>query len=320
MSQNRWPLPTEITNLIIQLACCHELDGPPYRFYNRQRFRCTHVPDIAQYSCVCREWRDIVESLTFRNLRLNRTRLAQVDRIMCPRRRAYVRTIDLDVELQPYDDKVYGDFETTEEKEINSFIFSETIRLFFVVFSRWTLEGSYHGFDVDTGQVKERVGVSLCITCFSPSDVQRCGEAKIISRDRNFVNRDIFGDRYIHSILQLLPAAAEPELPVVESVVELISGQEQHISASAWASIINSLPNAKKIDINFWENEKKDLELRKQLRNGKSFNDRVSRSALLTFSGQRSAMPSHELAVRTPRSRSRAATRHRKITPALHQH
>lgn len=203
----------------------------------------------------------MVERLTFRNLRLDRGRLADVDRIVCPRRRAYVRTVDLDVELEPYSAEMYGDFETAEENECNSSIFSETLRSFFDVFSRWTPEGNGH----------DGVGVSLCVTAFSPSDVSRCGEAEMERRNQDFNNRDIFGDRYIHSILQLPRAAAE--LPVVERVSELISGKERHISAPAWASIINSLPNAKTIDINFWENEKKDLELRKRLRDGKSITE-----------------------------------------------
>jgi hypothetical protein len=202
----------------------------------------------------------MVERLTFRNLRLDCVRLADVDRVVCPRRRAYVRTVDLDVELELYGAEVYGHFETAEEKERNSSIFSETLRLFFDVFSQWTPVRNGHA----------RAGVSLCITAFSPSDVSSCGEAEMERRNQDFNNRDIFSDRYIHSILQLLQAAAE--LPVVERVSELISGKERHVSAPAWASIINSLPNAKTIDINFWENERKDLELRRRLRDGKSTN------------------------------------------------
>jgi hypothetical protein len=89
------------------------------------------------------------------------------------------------------------------------------------------------------------------------------GEAEMKRRNEDVRNRDILGDRYIHSMLQLLPAAIQ--LPVVKSVSELISGKEQHISAPAWALIISSLTNAKKINTSFWENEKKDLELRKRL-------------------------------------------------------
>ncbi|UKZ65544.1 uncharacterized protein TrAtP1_006744 [Trichoderma atroviride] len=88
-------------------------------------------------------------------------------------------------------------------------------------------------------------------------------------RKRDLYNQDIFGDRYVHSILQLLPAATE--LPVVGCVSRLSSSNRwhtkaRHISAAAWALIVNSLPNANKIDLSFWDNEKKDLELRKRLR------------------------------------------------------
>ncbi|KAL7793737.1 hypothetical protein V8C37DRAFT_409504 [Trichoderma ceciliae] len=251
---NKWPLPTEITKRIVELASWHEPDDLPCQRYNHRQPICANLPGIAQYAGVCREWRDLVERQTFQNLRLDRARLVDIARVVCRRRQAYVCTVDLDVELEPYGVEVYGDFETAEENERNSSVFSETLRLFFDVFSRWAPGGN--GLD--------RAGISLRITAFSPSDVGRCGEAEMNRRNQDVRNRDILGDRYIHSILQLLPAATE--LPVVESVSELISGKERHISAPAWALIINSLPNAKKIDINFWENEKKDLELRKRLR------------------------------------------------------
>ncbi|KAL7916711.1 hypothetical protein GGI35DRAFT_48683 [Trichoderma velutinum] len=258
MTQNEWSLPAELTKYIVELACWHE--PVPRRRYNHcDRFsyifhtRTNPPPSIAQYAGVCREWRDLVERQTFQHLRLDRARLADVDRIVCRRRQAYVRTIDFEVELEPYGVEVYGDFETAEENERNSAIFSETLRLFFDVFSRWAPGGN--GLD--------RARISLRIMAFSPSDVGRCGETELKRRNRGS-GRDIFGDRYIHSILQLLPAATE--LPIVQCVSELISGQERHISAPAWALIINSLPNAKKININFWDNEKKDLELRRRLR------------------------------------------------------
>ncbi|OAA63619.1 hypothetical protein SPI_03782 [Niveomyces insectorum RCEF 264] len=260
---NKWPLPAEITRHIVELACWREPQGSPYRLYNHQRIRSTNAADIAPYACVCSAWRDEVERLTFRHLRLDRTRLADVDRVVCPRRRAYVRTVDLDVELESYGVDVYGDFETAEEGKRNGAIFSETLRLFFSVFHRWTPEPGADGSDDD------RACISLCITAFSPSDTRHCGAVEMKRRDLDFKHRDIFDDRYIHSILQLVPladAAVDDELPVVTSVSELISGKERHISAAAWASIINSLPNARMIDFDLWESEKKDVELRKRLR------------------------------------------------------
>jgi hypothetical protein len=257
MTQNKWPLPIEITKRIIELASWHEPDG--LRYF-RQSI-CANLPGITQYAGVCREWQDLVECQTFHNLRLDRARLADVDRIVCWRRQAYVRTVELDVELEPYGAEVYGDFETAEENARNSSIFSETLQLFFNAFSRWAPGGN----DLD----RDGAGISLRITAFSPSDVRRCGETERARRKQDVMSRDVLDDRYIHSILQLLPAT---ELPVIKSVSELISGKERHISAPAWALIINSLPNAKKININFWENEKKDLELRKRLRDGKSLN------------------------------------------------
>ncbi|KAL7938015.1 hypothetical protein V8C35DRAFT_138262 [Trichoderma chlorosporum] len=249
MTQKRWPLPPEITARIIELLC---LDRRQSYF----RYNYFNLPDAAQYAGVCKEWQWPVERLTFRNLRLNRARLADIDRIVCRRRRTYVCTVNLNIELEPYGAEVYGNFETAEEIARNSSLFSETLWLFFDIFSRWTPgSGGLH---------RERDGISLRITAFSPSDVGRCGKAEMTRRARDIKNRDIYADRYIHSILQLLPAAGD--LPVVESVSEVISGKARHISAPAWALIINSLPNAKKIDINFWDNEKKDLELRKRLR------------------------------------------------------
>lgn len=255
MIQRKWPLPTEITERIVELVCRDW--RYPYRWYIYG-----NSPGAAQYAGVCREWQDLVERWTFRNLRLDRARLADVDRILCRRRQAYVCTVDFNVELEPYGREVYGEFETAEENARNSSLFSETLRLFFDVFSRWA-PGS-------NGVHRGRAGILLCITAFSPSDVGRCGEAEMSRRKQDVENRDFLDDRYIHSILQLLPAATG--LPVVESVSELISGKGRHISAPAWALIINGLPNAKKISINFWENEKKDLELRKRLRDGKSLN------------------------------------------------
>ncbi|KAL6886921.1 hypothetical protein GGI43DRAFT_426245 [Trichoderma evansii] len=224
MTQNKWPLPTEITKHIIELTCWHTRGG---QCYNTRWAICPNLPSIAQYACVCREWQDIVERQTFQNLRLDRARLMDVDHIVCQRRQAY-----------PYGVELYGDVETAEENERNSSIFSETLWL---------------GLD--------RVGITLCITAFSPSDVYHRGKAE--RRNEDIMSRDIGSNRYIHSILQVLPAATE--LPAVKSVSQLISSGERHISASAWALIINRLPNAKKINVDFWEKEK-NLELRKRLR------------------------------------------------------
>lgn len=243
MAQNRWSLPTEITSRIIRLACRHELDREPYCHSTRN-----HLPGVANYAGVCREWQDLVERHTFRDLRLGWARLADVDRILCRRRQAYVRSVYLAVKLEPYGLEVYGDFETAEETARNSAVFSETLRLFFEAFSRWA----------------PGAGISLSIRAFSPSDTGHCGETEMRRRRMDIQTRDIYSDRYKHSVLQLLT-----ELPVVECVTELFSHRDRHISATAWALIINSLPNAKKMDIDFWENEKKDLELRTRLRNGK---------------------------------------------------
>lgn len=236
MTQNKWPLPAEITERIVELLCWDR---------RHSHFLYVNLPGTAQYAGVCREWRDLVERRTFRNLRLNRARLADVDRIVCRRRRAYVRRVDLDVELEPHGREAYGAFETAEENQRNSALFSETLQLFFNVFSRWAPGG-----------------LSLCIRAFSPSDPGPLERGRDVDLDIMFLE-----DRSIRSI-QMLPA----ELPIVESVSELTWTKGRHISAPAWTVIINSLPNAKKINIGFWENEKNDLALRKRLRDGKSLN------------------------------------------------
>lgn len=252
-------LPIEITKRIVELACWPE---------GNARSRC------AELASVCREWQHLVERHTFRDLRLDQTRLADVDRIVCRRRQAYVRTVDLDVELERYSPDLYGAFETAEENARNSVIFTATLRLFFDVFSRWPPAVDGDG-----------PGIAFRFKVFSRSDAAHCSEADAQRRAKRRWSRrllddyvpgrahDIGGDRYIHSILQLLPAAIE--LPVVGCISRLSSGdwrniKERHISAAAWAFIVNSLPNVKEIDINLWDNEKKDLELRKQLRDGRS--------------------------------------------------
>ncbi|KAK1255185.1 hypothetical protein MKX08_009180 [Trichoderma sp. CBMAI-0020] len=250
MAQNGWPLPVEITKRIIELAY----------WSNRSA-------DFVVYAGVSREWRDLVECITFRYLRLDQTRLADVSRIVCRRRQACVRAVDIVVKLEPYGRKLYRAVETAEENARNSVIFSDTLRLLFDVFSRWAPAGGGSGLDGDGDGDGEGVGIQLSITAFSPSDPGRYGEGPM---GRELWYRPGIGsDRYIQSVLQLLPAATE--LPVVRCVSRISSGgswppMERHISASAWTLIINSLPNANKIDIRLWDNAKKNLELRKQLR------------------------------------------------------
>lgn len=284
VAQNQRPLPMEITKRIVDLACWPQgvPSGP------HLRYSAPH-PRSATLASVCRAWRDLVERYTFRNLRLDRARLADVDRIVCRRRRAYVRAVDLDVELEPYGRDLYAAFETAEENARNSAIFSETLRRCFDALSRWAPAG-----------VDGDGGIWLSISTFSPSDVGRGG------RERDYRIRGIGGDRYIHSILQLLPAATE--LPVVGCVSKLSPANPwhtkgRHISAAAWALIINSLPNANKIDISFWDNEKKDLDLRRRLRDGKSLShsSRNCWNAPLTLTKQTLAMPSPECTAQTPR-------------------
>lgn len=243
--------PSEITHQIVKLVCWQKTQAPG----NPNLTRWTRTPEIAQYASVCREWQDIVEHETFQTLRLSRERLDDVDRVVCQRRRAYVRSIYLDIILEHYPKELYGHFETAQENDRNSYIFTETLRSFFHVFSRWGAPGAVH-----------ELGVSLHITAFSPSDVTHCGEAELRRRELDFGNHDIFGDRYVHSILNLVSPSVT--LPVVECISELHSGKDRHVSAPAWTAIINSLPNAKKIDADFWDNEKKDLSLRRRLRDG----------------------------------------------------
>ncbi|KAH7304530.1 hypothetical protein B0I35DRAFT_465159 [Stachybotrys elegans] len=223
--QKIWPFPFHITSQILEGTCFHKTQT----HCPHLRDPLFHCDDLAKYAAVCLEWQDIVERRTFRELDLDRDRLADAATIMCARRQSYVRRIF----MHTNGPESHGGQE--EDHQRNSLKFTETIVSFFNVLSKWTCSAG-EGNNM----------VSLDIKALLP----------LVS------NPDIY-HRYADSILQLLSTT---NLPSVNLVSHLRYKPGREMSAQAWASIINGLPNAKHITISIWDNEKKDMDLRRSIR------------------------------------------------------
>ncbi|KAL7952079.1 hypothetical protein V8C42DRAFT_339962 [Trichoderma barbatum] len=110
-----------------------------------------------KYAAVNRIWQDEIERESFASLRLDLNRLLQVNSIVTPRRRHYVRIIKL-VVASPRSGPVDSP-ETDEEKLRNNRALQATFEAFMQSMSQWDAGEVYHG------------GVRLYVNTSTPHDV-----------------------------------------------------------------------------------------------------------------------------------------------------
>lgn len=127
------------------------------------------VRSSAGYATVCREWQEIFEEKTFKQIQLSQRRLLGFSEIIRGRRRKLINHIWLRVEYPCYDCSRCRTCESKEEEYENSQILGQTIQNLFVILSRWTKPHDLNS-----------KGLTLELCQFSPSD------SKHVFKDHNF--------------------------------------------------------------------------------------------------------------------------------------
>ncbi|KAJ5455705.1 uncharacterized protein N7458_003969 [Penicillium daleae] len=96
-------------------------------------------PSLASYATLGRHWQAIIERRTFANIRIHTPkRMEEFQRIVTDRRRrSCVQLIKLVVRLESYDVQARARWETDEERQQNTKIFTSTISTLFKILSCW---------------------------------------------------------------------------------------------------------------------------------------------------------------------------------------
>ncbi|KAI1762197.1 hypothetical protein GGR53DRAFT_428997 [Hypoxylon sp. FL1150] len=150
------------------------------------------VDDPVTCTAVCREWQEILETKTFKQIQLSQRRLGDFARIVQGRRRKLVSHIWLRIEFPRYDCRRCGEIESRKEENENSLILGHAIEGLFVILSNWKKP---HDLNPK--------GLTLELCQFSPSDSEHT------FKDHNFQH-----DPYSEPPEAFRMLAAPQEMPV----------------------------------------------------------------------------------------------------------
>ena len=187
-----------------------------------------HVDEKVNLACVNVLWRDTVERVLFRTIKL--TSLAEeldvFQRVLIDRRQKYLKTLDFEILLPEYDQEGYidgvgfgkaGRLETLYDMYANDKAFTMALARLFTIMARW---------DHDSKDTR----VALEVKAYSMSDIMHREFARS-SRDKLLIHSgrrdDVESRRYEHSFLRLaslpLPTTTEPK---EFQAIELAQDQE----------------------------------------------------------------------------------------------
>lgn len=218
-----------------------------------KEWKLTH--DAASYAAVSRSWQDIVEHETFAALRLDTHRLSQLNSIVrSPRRRGYVRKIQLDAVLPTYTGESLKLIENDNDKLQNNIALQATVEAFFNSMSSWVVDETWPE------------GLELSLNAYSRSDEEKSSEAETWRRWPQWGS--IWSRRYENSVLELTHKARAQQLPSVQVVTKLSMDnmtKGRRISGNAVAMILAKLPRARIVSIDWW-----DAHRDQRLRDGES--------------------------------------------------
>ncbi|KAE9362878.1 hypothetical protein N431DRAFT_565013 [Stipitochalara longipes BDJ] len=223
------------------------------------------TPDkVAIYATVSKDWQKCIEKHTFSSILLTPARLDEFDQIIRGPRRKYVRLIALDVVLDSYDDEACCRYETEEGQQKNNRLFTQTLRRLFLTMSSWE------------GVQEADLGIYMSVKVYSPSDHSRLGQkegrARRALRHRTGAAKDIFDRRFDKSYLRLVntendgEASALPHSVSAITGIEITAGYLRHMYPASCSLILSQLPRLRTFRAYLWDDERKDLDLRKRAR------------------------------------------------------
>ncbi|KAH6855908.1 hypothetical protein B0I37DRAFT_65246 [Chaetomium sp. MPI-CAGE-AT-0009] len=249
---------------------------------------------LAPYATVSRAWQQRVEATTFAHIKLTPARLASplAAQALTPDRvRRFVRSINIDVLLPPYDEQARGPREDEAERANNDGVFTDVVRRLFALLAPATasqppaaMAGGHGG-----QQQQQRVGVDadyrpkihLFMTTRCVSDAEDL-EARIFKLGLSREALDILEGRYESSYLDLKPAAGKSVQDEAEALPELhcikkfrvhgtpiftrLNFTQRNFAPRALCLMASRMPGLESIDWILHDNEKRDIALRKRLR------------------------------------------------------
>lgn len=232
-------------------------------------------PRIAQYATISRPWLSVVETLTFRQLRVDsHDRLHQTSQYLTPDRRLALRRLDVTIHLPEYGEAKWNKLETEAEKATNDEAFSTSLTRLFETISSWsTLAAS----DLPESKplsfargAQSRFALEVQAIC--KSDFYHLN-SKDQYRRRCNSKEDREMARHESSYLKLTQ-----ELPRLPEVSELIIHggaprvprelHPRYISAKAALRILEACPSVDRIELQLSDMESKNLTQRNSEREG----------------------------------------------------
>lgn len=258
-------LPSEISRRIVFFL------GAPYS-WNDRRQETVAANKLAPYATISRAWQAEVEQDTYRRLHLTPDRVSHAlahEGLLSPARVSYIRSIHLNVVLDSYDDAARERAESDEEKSRNNETFTVAVREAFRLLGRLyeSLRKSRSGEEY-AGQL------TLILTAHSPSD-PKPGTDFISRRKerRNGRTKNLQELRYQSSYLELMPDPnldGGPNLPDVSLpfTAFFVHGMplRRFFSPAACCHLAARMHRLRQVNWQLWDNEKKDLGLRRRMR------------------------------------------------------
>lgn len=228
---------------------------------------------LAPFASVCRSWQIAVEKITFADVHLDPSALAQFHdtvRRSGFERCGHIKRLHYKVLLQEYSVAARGRYENQHDRRHNNEIFTHALSSLLKTLSLWPSSGNN--------------SISLELYSRSPSDWRACedwAERRIRQQTAvAFPERELLDKRWESSYLELterIPFTAG----CIDSFRVLGHPGYRHFAPSAISEIVSLLPRIRNVEMVLNDDEKKDIILRDRLRDGKP--SPCSRSPLQLF-------------------------------------
>lgn len=220
-------------------------------------------PPLSSYAAISRNWQETIETLTFRQVHVNKpSRIEVFGQVYVGSRRRWLNRLEVVALLPDYDSEACKRVETPEEQEQNNEALTECVKNVLEILQRW--EGDGNG-------VTRAGGITLDLSAHSTSDMsgQKSSQAQDVKQKAVDEGRDINDARYSASYLHFRPDGQD--LPTVKAVTGLyVDGQTpRHISGSTVTRLASCFPKLTNLRAKIWDREAKSLDLRLKERNGK---------------------------------------------------
>ena len=224
---------------------------------------------LPAYATISRSWQYAIERQTFREIAIKSNELVDFSRIVVSHRREFLRRVELIVILPTYTDKACAKFETDEDKQLNNQVFTKAIKDLLALLRSWHDEFLAIG---NEGVTPSPQSLLLCIgDCYSPKDCWYRGWETYQEDLREWKlgrRRDLFEHRFSSSLLWLESTEGIQDIPQISSFHR--SPGNRDIEPRSLAMIASKFPNLNSFRWRLKDNEKRDPQLRQQLRFGRS--------------------------------------------------